>query len=782
MSSQAGEFSCVEISWEESSTKCKNVYGVVEEPRDERIIPIKIDRGISIHTASDEEDEPFWVVESVKKHEEVRNEIKKMKEEKVLQQSSSVNNYDEEDDNSLTELLKRVQKQRNDLEDILEKENNYTEKTVTRSNSVISEVSTYREKSVSRLSSLEENIKIDESSNNLLNIQIKNKKEFSSITENTSEELMANIIDNLDGPKISSLTGNLSTGITEKNSSLTNENLDEDSILNTPKRVSISRLSSKENCDNFFLPQKITEEYSEKSSSGFQKSILSSLGKNDNSSMPKKQNKHFDRAIRRSLSNEHSTQDIISETSIPSDTNQSESNNDNVNENKTVSKSPLRNKYEHYEKTPYTINDIPNDKSKTIAIENLIDSDKSLHFKMKNDELKSNIDTTEIMGSNNYELTALQKSKADEADFRRKSLIRQSSMLSDALNAMCNENPEDSNYNKQKRLSIKENNTNKFNSNLKEKYENDLSKPSIQESIVKDESQSYLSRKSSISSISSDKNITIPENTENELNKKTSTFITTDIPVEEILDISSKDTSSRSLIFLDNNQKTLNELENEEFITTKKEMSPTKGILENNLHSSHDLSPNYLLKNYGSSITDDEILNDRDLHSAPKLLLQNNNFNQLPEESIAVECNNNNSETIVKHLNPDNLTTNSFLMTKCKDINNQTIPMQERFIDTENSLNNTEPSINDANVERSAHPTLDSKNELNENNLKLKSAKIANKEIDNKSTYGIKQLRGIQNIRCNNNVSVVFYLLFVQKSSSFRLIKLFNVYSYLYAY
>lgn len=773
MSSQSGEFSCVEISWEESSTKSKNVYGVVEEPRDERIIPIRIDRGISIHTASDEEEEPFWVVESVKKHEEVKNEIKKMKEEKILRQSSQVNNDDEEDDNSMKELLERVQKQRNDLEDILERKNNYTEKTISRSNSILSEASTIKERSVSRLSSLEENIKISESSN----IHIKNKKEFSSITENTSEEFNVNIFDNLDRPKTGSLTRNSSIDSTKNNTSLQNENLNrkypkrEDSISNTVKRVSLSRLSSKEECDNSFSSQKIKNEYSEIPISESQKSKVSRPNESDNASMPTNKNEDSDRSYRASLPIEHSKQDDTSETCISSDQHKSNSDVDKYN---SVSKLPLQDTSEAYEKKPSKIKDKINDTLKTISVENLNGSNNSLNF-MKNDGLKSDIEATKITDNDNYELNALQKAKADEADYRRKSLIRQSSMLSDALNAMCSEKPEDSNYTKQKRLSIKEDSIkNNLNSNLKEKNENDLSKPSIQKaistkppSIDEDESQGYFGRKSSISVISNDKNIKYIENAENKFTKESAALGTNDIPVKEKSDNSKIGVSSRSPIVLDNNQNTFSEIENQECSIINNETNPTKGTLENDLNNLH-LYTNSPLYNDKNTIPDSGILNDSDLHSTPKLLLKDNNLDISPIESIVVKDDNNKSEIIVKDLNPDNLTDSSLLLEKDKCINNQTIPLKKHLIDKENSLKNTESNIKNTNVVMSTQPTSDTKNQTNEKILKI------NEEIHDKSTYGIKQ--GIQNIRCNNNVSVVFYFLFVQKSSLFRLLKLHIVY------
>ncbi|XP_050440742.1 obscurin isoform X7 [Adelges cooleyi] len=121
VNSQSGEFSCVEISWEESSTKHKSYYGLVEEPKDERIIPIKIDRGLSIHTATDEEDEPFWTFENVKLHEDehlMANRPKGTKSASILSRENS-----EDEDSSLNDLLKRVKKQRSDLEQILEIKN-----------------------------------------------------------------------------------------------------------------------------------------------------------------------------------------------------------------------------------------------------------------------------------------------------------------------------------------------------------------------------------------------------------------------------------------------------------------------------------------------------------------------------------------------------------------------------------------------------------------------------------------------------------------------------------
>ncbi|XP_050523343.1 obscurin isoform X48 [Daktulosphaira vitifoliae] len=119
MNNQATEFSCVEISWEDSSSKSKSYYGIVEEPKDERIIPIKIDRGISIHTATDEEEEPYWIIDNKKmKNEEHVQTIKGEVKKKTWMTSTP--NSDDEDNSSLNDLFLRVKKQRNDLEDILQ--------------------------------------------------------------------------------------------------------------------------------------------------------------------------------------------------------------------------------------------------------------------------------------------------------------------------------------------------------------------------------------------------------------------------------------------------------------------------------------------------------------------------------------------------------------------------------------------------------------------------------------------------------------------------------------
>lgn len=778
MSNQSGEFSCVEISWEESSTKYKNFYGVVEEPKDERIIPIKIDRGISIHTASDEEDEPFWVVESVKKHEEVKNEIQKMKEDTILQRSPSIHNYDE-DDKSLNELLQRVKKQRNDLEDILEKENLHTEKTVSRSNSILSEVSALKESSDSRLSSLEQNIKICESTNNSLNIHTKNKKEFSSITENISEEFKANMINNLNVPKIDYLKRHLSTDISENNSFMQNGNLDEkyskneDNILNPIKRISLSRLSSTEDCDNSYLSGKNVKMYSENTISEFQKSIVTSLKESDNASMLTKLNEYSNISNIGSMPIKLSKQDTINETFIPSDNNQYESNN-YANKNNLVSKSLFRDKSEEYEKKPHKINDIHNDKFKTIQNENLNDSHNSLNA-IKNNGLNNIKEVTKIIDSDNYELNALQKYKTEEDDNRRKSLIKQSSMLSDALNALCNETPED--YKKQKKFSIKEDSINNtFNSYLNEINENNLSKPSTQKAnstqslqIVDDESQNYLGRKSIISKISCDKNITIPESSESKFNKENSKFEINNTPVKEKSEVLNIGTLSRSSIMLDENQKILSELENKDLTVIKKEINLTKGTSENNLYNSHDISPNSVLNINETFITNDGLLNDQNVNSTLKLLLKNNNLDKSAEEPITMKDNYKKSEIIEKDSILNNLTDTSTLSKENENIDNQTVPLKEHFVNKKISMNYIEPNIIDTNIEMSTQSTLDNKDQINENILKLKSVGIANKEICDESTCGTKQIRGIQNIKCYNYVSVVFYFLFVQNSSLFRL-------------
>ncbi|XP_025423037.1 obscurin isoform X4 [Sipha flava] len=738
MSNQSEGFSCVEMSWEESSIKCKNFYGIVEEPRDERIIPIKIDRGISIHTASDEEEEPFWVIESVKKHEEVRNEIKKMKEDKILQRSSSVDNYDKEDDKSLNELLKRVKKQRNDLEDILNKENHFTEKTVSRNNSIFSEASTVEERSVSRLSSLEENIKICESANNLLNND--KKKELSSIKENTLEEFKANIINNLDIPKNGSITNGSSTDTSQNNSFIQNENLDEkyskneNNILNPVKRISLSRLSSTEDCDNSYLPEKYIKVCSENPINESQKFIVTSFKESHKTSMPIKLNEYSD------ISSIGSKPDTVNETSISSDNNQYEFNN-------LVSKSLLRDKSEEYEKKPHNINDELNDKLKKIEIEHLNDFYNSINT-INNNGLNNINKVTKIIENDNDELDALQKYKTEENDYRRKSLIRQSSILSDALNALCNETPEDSNYNKQKKLLIEEDSINNtFNFNLKEKNENDLSKLSTQKanstksSLTDNESQGNLSRKSSISKISDDKNITIPENSEGKFHKENNQSGINNILVKEEPKMSSLETSSKSSILLDENQKILNELENKELTAIKEETNLTKRTLENNLYNLHENSSSSVLNKNENVITDDGILNDQDVHSTPKLLFKDNSLDKLPEEPITVEGNNKKSKIIVKDSNLNNLTGTSLLSKEDKNINNQAVPLNEHFVDKESNMNYTGQNIKDTNDIISTEPTLDNKEHTNEKISKLKSVGIENEEIYDKSTCGTKQIR-----------------------------------------
>jgi len=800
MSSQSGEFSCVEMSWEESSTKCKNYYGIVEEPRDERIIPIKIDRSISIHTASDEEEEPFWVVESVKKHEEVRNEIKKMKDNKKLGDG-----YDEDDDNSLIELLKRVQKQRNDLEDILEKENhninkfemNRTDNILSRSNSMLSESSTLKARSVSRLSSLEDNIKMDDLSDNLVNELIsnnsntctKNKKQTSSITDNISKELISNTTHSLDELK----KVVLSTDALGKSC----ENLDEkyskhgEGVLNTADRNSISRLSSIDECDNSLSSRKNIKEFSE---------------------IPKRP------SLSRFSSTESKKQDTTLEKSISPIIKLDESNKD------SISKSfPL-----------YTTEESENNKFKPLSEQNLNEST------IINNKSKSNY-TKALDDDESLQPSPIHMYNTDEADFRRKSLIRQSSIISDALNAMCTEIPEDNKHYKQKRPSIKEDNT-YYNTTLKEKTDNNLLTTLIKPEnskkyplFDKAEITDYLVRKSSISKIEG--NITKLENNltpkldiddASEINNESFDSL---LP-EQKSDMSNTEPLGKSL-HLELNQQKLNDL------TTKKADSDLlNGTLNNNSHISNGCIPHSTSnsENKMSLLDKENILNNEQRPISEPLPKDNNLDIILPKKSISSSDNENSvndlqpndSTNAIKNfqiptcnngINKENdmvqkpipslsdeengkklpLGTHQKEGIECSTCNNNTdispgdslsltteiidtnilnMPLEKHLINKENNLNNTKTASSIEKVDKTVKDhSQDDTNKENENVSKLKTQNTPKEENYDMPRNGVKQIGGIQNIRCYNNVSVVFYLLFVKNSSLFRLFKLHIVLS-----
>jgi len=827
MSSQSGEFSCVEMSWEESSTKCKNYYGIVEEPRDERIIPIKIDRSISIHTASDEEEEPFWVVESVKKHEEVRNEIKKMKENKNIQASLG-DGYDEDDDNSLIELLKRVQKQRNDLEDILEKENhimnklemNRSDSILSRSNSILSESSTLKARSVSRLSSLEENIKMDDLSDNLVNELISNnsntctkyKKETSSIMDNISKELISNTIHNLDEPK--------KVVLSTDTLGIKCEHLDEtyskrgEGVLNTADRNSISRLSSIEECDNSLSSRKNMKEFSE---------------------IPKRP------SLSRLPSTEYKKQDTTLEKSISPIIKQDESNKD------SIPKSFPRYTTEESENKLTTINNTLDDKFKPISEQNLSES---IHFSRRHDysnninnKPKSNY-TKALDNDESLQHSFIHMYNTDEADFRRKSLIRQSSIISDALSAMCTEISEDNKNKKEKRPSIKEDNT-YYSTTLKEKTENDLSTPLIKPANSKkyplfDEAEitEYLVRKSSISKIGEEENITKMENNLTpKLDVEDASEINNEsfdsLPSKQKSDIISNTEPLEKSLHSELNQQKLNDL------TTKKADSDLlNGTLNNNSHVSDDCIPRSTSnsENKMPLLDKENNLNNEQLPISEPLQKDNNLDIILPKKSIS----SNDNESSVNDLQPNDLTNaiknlqipinknginkendmvqkpipslsdkengkmlplgthqkegiecstfnnntdispgDSLLLTKeIIDTNILNMPLKKHLINNENNLNNTKTASSIEKIDKTVKDrSQDDTNTENENISKLKSLNTPKEENYDMPRSGVKQIGGIQNIRCYNNVSVVFYLLFVKNSSLFRLFKLHIVLS-----
>lgn len=682
MSSQSGEFSCVEMSWEESSTKCKNYYGIVEEPRDERIIPIKIDRSISIHTTSDEEEEPFWVVESVKKHEEVRNEIKKMKDNKSIRASLG-SSCDEDEDNSLIELLKRVQKQRNDLEDILGKENhtvnkfevNRTDNILSRSNSMLSESSTLKARSVSRLSSLEENINLDEISDNLVNELNPNnsnnctkiKKETALISDNISKQLISNTIYNSDERK----KVILSTDTLENSCEHSDDKYSKhgDRVLNRADRDSISRLPSIEECDNSLFPQKIINAFSE---------------------TPKRL------SLSRLPSTEYTKQDFTLEKSISPIIKQDESNKE------SISKLLPRYTTEEYENKLTTINNTLDDKVKPISEQNL---NGSIHFSDKddylnniNDKAKNNY-TKDLDNDKSNEFSPLHMSYTDEADFRRKSLIRQSSMISDALNAMCTEISEDNICNKQKRLSIKENNTD-FKSTLKEKTDNNLLTPSIKsESTEKfstiDEGEITDSsiRNSSISKIMYDERITQLENSSTpKLNADDASEINESydsLPSIKNSEISINEPLGKFL-HSELNQNILNDL------NTKKSDSDLKiGTLYNNSHTSNDFVPSSSSNSENESFLLDKENNlNNEQHSTPESLSRDNNLAIIsPKEKTSSDI-----ESSVNDLQPKDLTNDQVLSKTEREnnTNNIQIPIKEHVINNEDDMvKQSIPSLSD---------------------------------------------------------------------------------------
>ncbi|KAL4084740.1 hypothetical protein QTP88_027657 [Uroleucon formosanum] len=697
MSSQSGEFSCVEMSWEESSSICKNYYGIVEEPRDERIIPIKIDRSISIHTASDEEEEPFWVVESVKKHEEVRNEIKKMKENKNLQASLG-DSYDEEEDNSLIELLKRVQKQRNDLEDILEKENhntikfetNRTENILSRSNSMLSESSTLKARSVSRLSSVEENIKMGDLSDNLVNEFISNnsntstnnKKETSSITDNIPKELTSKTIYNLDEPK----KVILSTDTLGKSCEHWDEIYSKHGERVLDERNSISRLSSIEECDNSVLSSKNIKEFSE---------------------MPKRP------SLSTLPSTEYKKQDITLEKSISPIIKQDESNKD------SISKSFPRYTTEESENNLTTINNTLNDKFKPISEQNL---NESIHFSDRHDYLNNINDKPKsryikaLDNDKSLQSSPIHMSNTDEADFRRKSLIRQSSMISDALSAMCAEIPEDNKYNKQKRPSIKEDNT---YYDTKKNDENDLltllikppnSKkyPLLNEAEITDS----LVGKSSISRTGDDENITqLENNLTPKLDVDDASKINNEsfdsLPSKQKSEVSNTEPLGKSL-HLEFNQKKLNNL------TTKRaDIDLLNGTLNNNSHMSNDCIPHSTSnsENKTSLLDKENNLNNEQRPISEPFLKDNNLDIILPKKSIS----SSDHENSMNDLQPNDSTN---------VIKNSQIPINKNSINKEDDIvQKPIPSLSD-------------------------------KGNGNKLPLGTQQKEGIECSTCNNNTDI----------------------------
>ncbi|KAE9543197.1 hypothetical protein AGLY_003108 [Aphis glycines] len=729
MSSQSGEFSCVEMSWEESSTKCRNYYGIVEEPRDERIIPIKMDRSISIHTASDEEEEPFWVIESVKKHEEVKNEIKKMKENKNSQALLG-DSYDEDDDNSLVELLKRVQKQRNDLENILEKENqkeniinpdkfevNRSENILSRSNSVLSESSTLKGRSVSRLSSLEENTRTGELSDTSVNELISvnsnsctnNKKETSFITENLSKELISNSINNSDGSKKAVLTHSLYTDALGNS----REHLDEKyskhegSILNSTDRISMSRLPSIEECDNSFSPRKNIKEFSE---------------------IPKRS------SLSRLSSTEYTQKDIVLEKSISPTIKQDELNKD-------VSKSFLQDKTEDNGLT--TINN----KFKPISEQNLNDSTN----KPKNNYIK------DLDNVKSNEPSPLRLSNTDEADFRRKSLIRQSSMISDALSAMCAEIPEDNKYKKQKRFSIKEDNG-KITDSLvrKPSFSNDENITNLEKKIITkldvDNNKSKIAEKSNTEPLRKSVNPELNQKKMNDLNIiKADSDLSNDKNKMSLLDEEnnlnnekpsvSKSLPKDSILSSDDIKNSTNDLQpndstNATFLSKPKDTNNLQTSIKENLENKED----DVVKQSSSNVLDNKHGNKSTLGTEQiEDIVRTNNTDLSPNNSSLLN-EIDYSKNIENDLQPNDSIPLSLTKEKIdSDILN--IPIDKLLVNEENDKNNTKTGetteiVDKINKEHSPDDMI----EENKNISESKIENTSKEENYDKPSSGEKQI------------------------------------------
>lgn len=747
MSSQSGEFSCVEMSWEESSTKCRNYYGIVEEPRDERIIPIKMDRSISIHTASDEEEEPFWVIESVKKHEEVKNEIKKMKENKNSQALLG-DSYDEDDDNSLVELLKRVQKQRNDLENILEKENqkeniinpdkfevNRSENILSRSNSVLSESSTLKARSVSRLSSLEENTRTGELSDTSVNELIsvnsnsctKNKKETSFITENLSKELISNSINNSDGSKKAVLTHTLYTDALGNS----REHLDEKyskhegSILNSTDRISMSRLPSIEECDNSFSPRKNIKEFSE---------------------IPKRS------SLSRLSSTEYTQKDIVLEKSISPTIKQDELNKD-------VSKSLLQDKTEDNELT--TINN----KFKPISEQNLNDS---INILTNNENLnninnkpkKNYIKDLDNVKSN--EPSPLRLSNTDEADFRRKSLIRQSSMISDALSAMCAEIPEDNKYKKQKRFSINEDNGKMIDSLVrKPSFSNDENITNLEKKIITkldvDNNESKIAEKSNTEPLRKSVSPELNQKKMNDLNIiKADSDLSNDKNKMSLLDEEnnlnnekpsvSKSLPKDSILSSDDIQNSTNDLQpndstNATFLSKPKDTSNLQTPIKENLENKED----DVVKQSSSNVLDNKHGNKSTLGTEQtEDIVRTNNTDSSPNNSPLLN-EIDNSKNIENDLQPNDSIPLSLTKEKI-DTDILNIPINKLLVNEENDINNTKTGETTEIVDKiNKEYSPDDMIEENKNVSESKIENTSKEENYDKPSNGEKQIGGIQN-------------------------------------
>lgn len=764
MSSQSGDFSCTEITWEESSTKCKNYYGVVEEPREERIIPIKLlDRGISIHTASDEEDEPFWVVESVKKHEEVRNEIKKMKENKISQ-TSLTESYYEDDDNSLKELLKRVQKQRNDLEDILEKENNnsnisnaYSSKPIlSRTNSFLNETSTPKAKSISRLSSLDEKIKCNELLDNETNefnsnssdTCTKTKEQHSLITENISKTCLTNITEKLDRSEKGVLAFNLSSDMIKNDFPLqivnlgrNNSKVEDSKILNTVKRNSISRLSSKEENDSSFLPKKVTDEYTESPQKKSLYRVFSNEERDDSSPTTILSNECYEKPKESSLSNFSPTKDLK----------QKEINNDII-KRKSNPLSPVKTEEsgEKYSKIKNTVDD----ESNKDLLQNLNDYghisshaennnlNKINYIPENNLSNKTNNDNCKNINDNNNlnKSSTLQMPKPDDADCRRKSLIQESNILSDALNDICNEIPEDSNYNKQIKLSNKDDVDMKYNnSKTRNKIGIDSSKSPVEledsaKSLSYDnvDTQDYFGKgKSNILNITPDKNNSNLKHTESDSipklnNEKHLIKINDELDnVPTKIPQTSNTEASKLPLDLSINQNDLRDFDN------------------NDLKTIH--FPKSRLNNADENISSNKkILHNCEPHSLPESLPKSNDLNMLSNDINELKNTDNN-------LCPNNFTNTSLSLNEENNENNKESPLKEHFMNKEDDLNNTELNSHETKIATINKPSSDRTNDENENELRLKTLDKQFKEKNIESSNGIKQKGGIQKIKCYNN-------------------------------